>query len=101
MSALPMSALFSSSTPQGVVKSVQRGLISLLNAAVRVSTTISPVDRSKSELRMLGSMVKGDVGKDRANVYILLEGVDKVTAVRNSGMTNDELVVSFEITEYY
>lgn len=103
MSALPMSALFSSSTPQGVVKSVQRGVVTLLNGLSEAVFKVSEVDVSKSILNLVGSGVyMPNTSGYVSTVIVNLQDETTVKAKRSySGYTAGDLMFSFELLEFH
>jgi hypothetical protein len=78
------------------VKSIQRGVITLINTDGSETATLSPaVDTAKSELRLLGVDGASTVGGPK----IVLTNTTTVTASRSN--TSGEVLVSWELTEYY
>lgn len=83
----------------GGIKSIQRGTISMTSGGSTSGTaTITSVDTTKTELRLLGAS-NGSVVDTTAISRVVLTNATTVTATRssNSGTT----VVSWELTEFY
>lgn len=76
-------------------KSVQRGVISLATVASGTAT-ITSVDTSKSDLRLLGY---SNTNQPAENADIVLTNATTITATR--GTTSGTSRVSWELTEYY
>lgn len=81
-----------------VIKSIQRGTITITSATSNTATLSPAVDTTRTELRVLGQTSSADDRTYSART-VLTDGTT-VTATRvNSGSATT--VVSFEITEYY
>lgn len=81
--------------PPGSLKSIQRGVISIVGA-YSGTATITAVDTSKTELRLLG-VSNTTVIADLARV--VLTNATTITATRGSNSGTSE--VSWELTEFY
>lgn len=81
--------------PPGSLKSIQRGVISMVGA-YSGTATITAVDTSKTELRLLGVSNTTAVA-DLARV--VLTNATTITATRGSNSGTSE--VSWELTEFY
>lgn len=81
--------------PPGSLKSIQRGVISMVGA-YSGTATITAVDTSKTELRLLG-VSNTTVIADLARV--VLTNATTITATRGSNSGTSE--VSWELTEFY
>ena len=81
--------------PPGSLKSIQRGVISIVGA-YSGTATITAVDTSKTELRLLG-VSNTTVPADLARV--VLTDATTITATRGSNSGTSE--VSWELTEFY
>lgn len=82
----------------GSIKSIQRGTISLASGGSTTGTaTISSVDTTKTELRILGYTLNAEVMVNTPR--IALTNATTITATR-AGTTCDT-VVSWEATERY
>ena len=79
----------------GVINSIQRGTIAVANGTSSNTATITSVDVTKSELRVLGQGMSGGGGNDG---YIVLTNATTITATRatTAGITT----ISWELTEY-
>lgn len=81
--------------PPGSLKSIQRGVISIVGA-YSGTATITAVDTSKTELRLLGvsnTTVLADLAR------VVLTNATTITATRGSNSGTSE--VSWELTEFY
>ena len=81
--------------PPGTLKSIQRGVISMVGA-YSGTATITAVDTSKTELRLLGvsnTTVLADLAR------VVLTNATTITATR--GSTSGTSEVSWELTEFY
>lgn len=78
----------------GSVKSIQRGTVTI-TASTSGTATITSVDTSKSELRLLG-VSSGSAGG--ADTRIALTNATTITATNASSVT---AVASWELTEFY
>lgn len=81
--------------PPGSLKSIQRGVISMVGA-YSGTATITAVDTSKTELRLLGvsnTTVLADLAR------VVLTNATTITATR--GSTSGTSEVSWELTEFY
>lgn len=82
----------------GGIKSIQRGTISLASGGSTTGTaTITSVDTTKTELRMLGFTLNGEAMVN--NPRIALTNATTITATRAS--TTCDSIVSWELTERY
>jgi len=88
-------AQFTGSRP----KSIQRGTISMTSGGSTSGTaTITSVDTTKTELRMLGA--SNDAVSDTTAISrVVLTNSTTITATRSS--TSGTTVVSWELTEFY
>ena len=80
----------------GSIKSIQRGTIAITGAASSQTATITSVDTTKTQLRMLGASVTTNVNE---MPYIVLTNATTITATR-VGSANTT-TVSWELTENY
>lgn len=81
--------------PPGSLKSIQRGVISMVGV-YSGTATITAVDTSKTELRLLGvsnTTVLADLAR------VVLTNATTITATRGSNSGTSE--VSWELTEFY
>lgn len=85
-----------------VVKSVQRGWITLTTADATKAATVSAVDMSKAEVRLLG-VYQSDPNAINAWAALELSSPTTVNARRQSagGVVGHTVTVSFEVTEYH
>lgn len=85
-----------------VVKSVQRGWITLATADEAKAATISAVDMSKAEARLLG-VYQSDPNATNAWAALELSSPTTVRARRQTsgGVVGHTVTVSFEVTEYH
>ena len=81
--------------PPGSLKSIQRGVISMVSLHSDTAT-ITAVDTSKTELRLLG-VSNTTVPADLARVVL----TDATTIAANRGSTSGTSEVSWELTEFY
>jgi hypothetical protein len=85
----------------GSIKGIQRGVISMGSGAGSATATITSVDTSKSELRLLGwqhSNNAAPTGQDFPS--LVLTNATTVTAARNASGVQT-VTVSWELTERY
>lgn len=100
--------------PVGIIKSLQRGVISMSNVQTSKSTTVSSVNTSKSVLSHLGQitdLTNTGSGTTNAlgssNAYISLTSATNIDAVRattaSSGgtPTNNTCDISYELIEFF
>lgn len=86
---------------RGGIKSIQRGIITITVANTPVTATISAVNTAKTELRYLGG---GNADGAPAPVFgrIVLTNSTTITASpSSSGVLNGNVIVSWELTEWY
>lgn len=81
----------------GVVRSIQRGIITLLSAT-SVTATVTSVNTAKTELDFLGCTVTANV--DTCFARLSLTNATTVTANRSSGAAN-ETVVGYQVVEWF
>ena len=81
----------------GIIKSIQRGTISI-SGATSNTATISSVDTTKSVLRHLGQSTSSSSYTDRALARIYLTNGTTITADR--GSSTNSTTVSYEVVEY-
>ena len=81
--------------PPGSLKSIQRGVISMVGA-YSGTATITAVDTSKTELRLLG-VSNTTVPADLARVVL----TNATTIAATRGSTSGTSEVSWELTEFY
>lgn len=81
--------------PPGSLKSIQRGVISMVGA-YSGTATITAVDTSKTELRLLG-VSNTTALADLARVVL----TNATTITANRGSTSGTSEVSWELTEFY
>ena len=84
-----------------VIKSIQRGTISITGGATdqTATATISSVSTEKSVLNFLG--VTSTDSSVRSISRIVLTNSDTVTATRNLGSAFNPTIVSYEVIEYF
>jgi hypothetical protein len=100
--------------PVGVIKTLQRGVISMTNAQTTKSTTVSAVNTTKSALSHLGQitdLTNTGAGTTNAlassNAHIALTSATNIDAARqtvsSSGGTpgNNTCAISYELIEFY
>lgn len=81
------------------IKSIQRGTISMTSGGYTSGTaTITSVDTTKTELRMLGAS-NDAVADTTAISRVVLTNSTTITATRSS--ISGTTVVSWELTEFY
>lgn len=80
------------------IKLIQRGTITIADTATTGTATITSVDTTKSELRMLGASPTSSTGANNVP-YIQLTNATTITATRAG--TTGVVVVSWELTEFY
>lgn len=85
----------------GAIKSVQRGTITVAGGSTSNTATVTAVDTSKSELRMLGfsGSSTSSGGAEEWAVRIALTNGTTVTATRAAN--TQSVTVSFELTEFW
>lgn len=86
---------------RGGIKSVQRGIITITAANTSVTATISAVNTAKTELRYLGG---GNYDSNLGAVFgrVVLTNSTTITASpSSSGTLNGNVIVSWELTEWY
>jgi len=82
-----------------VIKSIQRGVITIANASATQTATITAVDTTRSALKFLGRSYAGDTKYAYdTSCYLVLTNSTTVTATRQG--TTTALYVSYEVTEY-
>lgn len=79
----------------GGIKSIQRGTISVTGALTQTAT-ITSVDTTKTELRMLGQTITTSANEIG---HITLTNATTITLTR--GNTSNTTVISWELTEYF
>lgn len=79
------------------IKSLQRGVISMVAGEATKNATVTSVNVNKSELRYLGDNTGG--GNSNYNIRIRLANATTITADRTAG--DNSGAVSWELTEYY
>lgn len=84
--------------PIGSIKGIQRGVISIAGAAGSGTATITSVNTSKTQLRLLGTSNASGNPPD-VSAHVVLTNATTVTAQR--GGTTGGLSVSWELTEMY
>jgi len=92
--------------PPGVLKSVQRGTITLAAGAGSGTATITGVDTAKSVVNILGSsnndtVTGGYAGGQETTSYAVLTNATTVTATRNAAAGAIAMVVSYEVVEFF
>ncbi len=80
----------------GSIKSIQRGTITITGAVTSQTATITSVDTTKSQLRMLGCSVTTSVNEI---AYLALTNAPTITATRAASANTT--VISWELTETY
>jgi hypothetical protein len=83
-----------------VIKSVQRGTITITGATSNTAT-ITAVDVANARLRFLNSTQSANDTDAQSRARIALTNSTTVTATVNTSPGADSVVVSFEVTEYY
>ena len=84
----------------GQIKSIQRGVISLAGVNLTATATITAVDTSKTELRLLGQDSNVNTANfDYVLAHIVLTNTTTITATRVTGSGTN--VISWELTERY
>lgn len=87
--------------PPGSIKSIQRGTITLSGTSTSGAATISSVDTSKSVLTVLGSSASAaGTALQGAFGRVTLTDATTITVNRTTNGSND-LIVSYQIVEYY
>jgi len=81
----------------GGIKGIQRGTITI-TTGVTGTATITSVDTTKTELRMLGLTYDGATLPE-STCRMALTNATTITATRGSG--GNTTVVSWELTEFY
>lgn len=84
------------------IKSIQRGLITLASGTLQQSTTITAIDMTKSEIRLLGVNTSGapaGASSDQSLGRLWLQNSTTLWAVRTVG--GNVMDVAWEITEFY
>lgn len=90
----------------GQIKSIQRGTITIAANQSSATATITSVDTSKAELRLLGFYVS-TMDTDtptiniRNHVYVTLANATTVSALRHYADTSGVATVSYEVVERY
>jgi len=81
------------------IKSIQRGTITISNAAVTATATISSVTTSKTQLNYLGTSTN-NAGLIYSLVRIALTSSTVITATRGNDTSGSDAIVSYEVIEY-
>ena len=87
----------SSSVGAAVINSIQRGTISITGTNTSNTSTITSVDTTKTELRILGQ--SNTTGSVASMAYLVLANATTITATRISS-SSGTTTVSWELTEY-
>ena len=82
-----------------VIKSVQRGVITINNITSSATATISAVTTTKTQLNFLGASTTGSTALE-SNPRIVLTNGTTVTATRGNS-ADVTITVSYEVIEYY
>lgn len=84
-----------------LIKSVQRGTISITGAA-SATATITSVDTNNAVLRHLGSTYSASsIDQSKSKARLALTNATTITATVNTSPGADTCAVVYEITEYY
>lgn len=84
------------------VKSVQRGTVSIAASSSSGTATVTSVDTSKSVLRFLNFTSGWSATVEGFRVpRITLTNATTITATRAYAVTDETVVISWELTEYY
>lgn len=87
--------------PVSLIKSVQRGTMTIASLATTATAAISAVNTAKSELRFLGCFGTDTSGTPGNSVaHVVLTSGTVVTATRYNN-TASIVTVSFEVTEFF
>ena len=98
IAALPTTA--SLSTQSNIaIKSIQRGTTSLINGSTSAGLSISPVNPSKTELRLLGQTNDSIDYTSQNHIFIYLSSTNSIQITRWAG--NGNTYLSWELTEFY
>jgi hypothetical protein len=82
-----------------VIKSIQRGVITILGGDAADSATITSVNTAKAFVRLLGVEETAVDGPINFLARVVLDSATSVTAYRG-GSPSSILVVSFEVVEF-
>lgn len=98
-----MAGIFRSIVKARIIKSLQRGTITIAAGANNTQTaTITSVDTAKSLLWHLGVETSGGAGGDPSAVRLTLTNATTITATRAGADTNTPAsVVAYQVAEYY
>lgn len=80
----------------GGIKSIQRGTITIGASNLTAAATITAVDPSKTELRVLGSSTN-QAGNE---VHVRLALTNATTLTLTRGLTGGQIITSWELTEW-
>lgn len=84
-----------------VIRSIQRGTITIAGAATSNTATITSVSLAAAKINFLGCTALGNEPPTHAYARVTLTDATTVTATKNSGTGgSDDVVVSYEVVEY-
>lgn len=87
---------------RSMLRSIERGLITLAPGSLTATATITSVDPNTSELVYLGGAYSGsETNNARMRARIALTNATTITATRTDNGGVDNLVVQFEIRQYW
>jgi hypothetical protein len=95
-----LSSTLSRWTQPGFVMAVQRGTVTITSGNVSGTATITSVVTANTRFRFLGCNDSGVDAQPSLLAKVALTNATTVTATVNTAPTNN-LVVGFEVTEYY
>ena len=86
----------------GMIKSIQRGTLTISGSAAVGTATVTAVDTSKSVLNMLGSSIfVGVTDAADSDGRITLTNSTTITATRGNNAASQALIISYELVEHY
>lgn len=84
-----------------LIRSVQRGTITIAGASTSNTATITAVNVNNAVINFLGATVAGTENADHAHARVTLTDSTTVTATKGAGSGGaDDVVVSYEVIEY-
>lgn len=90
-------------TQPGIIKSIQRGTITIANASLTNTATITSVDVNNTRLVCLGnsSVDAGGGGSGAGPVLVRIDLTNATTITASRTASTDAAVVSYEVVEYW
>lgn len=85
-------------TQRGMIRSIQRGTITIANTTTSNTATINAVVTERCRLRYVGASYDTDANMNNGNARLALTNATTITATRQ--FNQNGTTVSYEITEY-